>query len=110
MTNKPLQNMSGEELMQWWDSTDDHSAIFEGGYVLRRSESEPPPAIMHIISVRLPVTMAEKVERVARSEGASRSDLIRAAITEYIDGRNITRNEAEQALQVLSRMVHNTAG
>lgn len=45
--DKPLENLSGQELMQWWDSTDDHSAIFDGGYVLRRPESEPPTEIIH---------------------------------------------------------------
>ncbi|MGH3544597.1 MAG: hypothetical protein ACRDPW_01490 [Mycobacteriales bacterium] len=41
MTDKLLESMSGEELLQWWDSTDDHSAVFEGGYVLKRDTSEP---------------------------------------------------------------------
>nr|MDT0657281.1 ribbon-helix-helix domain-containing protein [Micromonospora sp. DSM 115978] len=62
-----------------------------------------------LASIRLPVGMIEQIDSLADLQGVRRSDLIRAALADYIGERTspVGRDEAEHALDVLRRVVSN---
>jgi metal-responsive CopG/Arc/MetJ family transcriptional regulator len=67
---------------------------------------------MLLASIRLPVEMVDRIDEYAQSDGVTRSDLVRDAITAYLADRtkDVSRDEAEQALAVISRIVHERTG
>lgn len=60
-----------------------------------------------LVSIRLLVALVEQLNHMAWSSVTRRSDVIRDALTGYVVARTapVTQHEAEQALDVLHRIV-----
>ena len=108
MSKPDFDRMTKDEILEWFETTDDVSPIFDGMQPateeVRRSSTPP----MLLASIRLPVSMVEEIDRFAEADGVSRSDLIRDALTAFIADRTkvVSRDEADEALELLRRIVH----
>lgn len=108
MNAPDFERMTKDEVIAWFDSTDDISPI------LARTKPATEPvtrlgadAPMMLASIRLPVTVVERLDGLAAAEGVRRSDVIRSALTAYLDQQtaSVTADEATRALDVLRRLV-----
>jgi Arc/MetJ-type ribon-helix-helix transcriptional regulator len=107
-----FERMTKEEVIAWFDSTDDLSPL------LARTTPAAEPAVrvgadtpMLLASIRLPVSMIETIDSLAEAQGVRRSEVIRAALASYIDQQTapVTDDEAVRALDVLRRIVADRA-
>jgi predicted transcriptional regulator len=108
VTLPDFDRMTKDEILEWFDRTEDLSPLIRtmqpDTEEIRRSPHPP----MMLASIRLPVELVYKVDTLAQSDGVTRSDLVREAIAAYIADRTgtVSRDEAEHALAVISRIVH----
>ncbi len=112
MTLPDFDRMTKDEILEWFDNTKDLSPLIRtmrpDTEEVRRSPNPP----MMLASIRLPVEMVYRIDEFAEGDGVTRSDLVRDAIAAYIVDRtkDVSRDEAEQALAVISRIVHERTG
>jgi Arc/MetJ-type ribon-helix-helix transcriptional regulator len=112
VTLPDFDRMTKDEILDWFDNAEDLSPLVKtmlpDTEEVRRS-SNPP---MMLASIRLPVEMVFRIDEYAQSDGVTRSDLVRDAIAAYLADRtkDVSRDEAEQALAVISRIVHERTG
>ena len=66
---------------------------------------------MMLASIRLPVSLVERLDGLAESQGVRRSDIIRAALAAYVEEQTspVEADEAVRALDVLRRVVADQA-
>jgi predicted transcriptional regulator len=109
MNNPDFERMTKDEVIAWFDNTRDISPVLgsmtPATEPVRRTAEVP----MMLASIRLPVAMAEQLDSLADLQGVRRSDIIREALAAYLTERTapVGRDEAEQALDVLRRLVTN---
>jgi predicted transcriptional regulator len=109
VTNPDFDHMTKDEVIAWFDTTEDISPILAS----MRPAAEPiTPASgspMVLASIRLPVEMVEQLDSLADLDRSRRSDIIRAALAAYISARTapVDQDEAERALDTLRRVVAN---
>jgi len=62
---------------------------------------------MALVSIRIPVAMVDELDNLADLQGVRRSEVIRTALSAYIRERTspVGRDEAEQALDILRKLV-----
>jgi metal-responsive CopG/Arc/MetJ family transcriptional regulator len=67
---------------------------------------------MAMISIRLPVAMVDQLDSLADVQRERRSDIIREALAAFIKERTtpVRRDEAQQALEVLRKVVADRLG
>jgi predicted DNA-binding protein len=113
MTTPDFERMTKDEVIAWFDSTDDISPALAS----MSPATEPParrgPEIpMMLASIRLPVVLVEQLDSLADLHGVRRSDVIREALAAYVAERTapVGRDEAEHALEVLRRVVIGRTG
>jgi predicted DNA-binding protein len=100
--------MTKDEVLAWFDSAEDISPVLASTTPVTepvtRTQADSP---MMLASIRLPVDMVEQLDSFADMEGVRRSDIVRRALTAYLAERTapVGRDEAEQALDVLRRLV-----
>jgi hypothetical protein len=108
VTAPDFDRMTRDEFLEWFDTTDDHSALIA---TLEPSTAPlaplGPDGIPFLLSVRVPLPLVEKVEAIAEAQGVSRSEIIREALAAYVAEKTapVSQDEAEQALEVLRRVV-----
>ncbi|MDG4764608.1 ribbon-helix-helix domain-containing protein [Solwaraspora sp. WMMD406] len=105
MSEPDFDRMTKDEVITWFQITDSLAPV------IRSMNPAPatgpaPEAPMMLVSIRLPVALVEQLDRIAEST-TRRSDVIRDALTGYVAARTapVGRHEAEQALDVLRRIV-----
>ena len=108
MSLPDFDQMTKEEIIEWFDTTEDHSALL--ATMVPSTEPVEPPGpdgFPLLLSVRLPIPLVEKVEAIAEAQGVSRSEIIREALVAYVAEKPspVSRDEARHALDVLSRVV-----
>ena len=108
MSLPDFDHMTKEEILEWFDTTEDHSALL-ATMVPSTAPVEPlgPDGIPFLLSVRVPLPLIEKVEAIAEARGVSRSEIIREALAAYVKEKTspVSQEDAERALEVLSRVV-----
>jgi predicted DNA-binding protein len=112
VTLPDFDRMTKDEILEWFDNTPDLSPLIRTMKPATEEIRRPPGPSMMLASVRLPLEMVDRIDEYAQSDGVTRSDLVRDAIAAYIADRakDVSRDEAEQALAVISRIVHERAG
>jgi predicted DNA-binding protein len=112
MTTPDFSSMNKDEILDWFENTDDITPLFAGMQPAREEIRRPSGPPMLLASIRLPVEMVDRIDEFAEGDGVTRSDLVRDAIAAYIVDRtkDVSRDEAEQALAVISRIVHERTG
>ncbi|MFY1698522.1 ribbon-helix-helix protein, CopG family [Solwaraspora sp. WMMA2101] len=106
MSEPDFDRMTKDEVITWFQNTDSLAPVIRS--VIPAPAAGPPPeAPMMLVSIRLHVALVEQLDRLAKESAARRSDVIREALTGYMAGRTapVGRHEAEQALDVLRRIV-----
>ncbi|WJK43174.1 ribbon-helix-helix domain-containing protein [Solwaraspora sp. WMMA2056] len=106
MSEPDFDRMTKDEVIAWFQNTDSLAPVIRS--VTPAPATGPAPeAPMMLVSIRLPVALVEQLDRLAEESTARRSDVIREALTGYVAGRTapVGRHEAEQALDVLRRIV-----
>ena len=85
MSLPDFDQMTKEEIIEWFDTTEDHSALL-ATMVPSTEPVEPlgPDGIPFLLSVRVPLPLIEKVEAIADARGVSRSEIIREALAAYV--------------------------
>lgn len=96
------------EAAAWLDGTDLRS-IMDGDD--EAPEVKPPDTrtAMQLVNVRLPVDVVEAIGALAAERGGqSRSEIIRVALTQYLERETgpVPQAEAEHALDIIRRIVH----
>jgi predicted DNA-binding protein len=107
-----FDRMTKDEILDWCESTDDVTPLFAGMQPATEEIRRPPGPPMLLASIRLPVEMVDRIDEYAQNDGVTLSDFVRDAIAAYIADRakDVSRDEAEQALAVISRIVHERTG
>ena len=84
-TNRDPRTMSRDELVTYFESGGDLSALLRDA--TRGEELGPAPADLPMIvtGVRLPTATVQRLDALAGNEKGGRSGLIRRAIDEYLD-------------------------
>jgi predicted transcriptional regulator len=100
--------MSKDEVVAWFDASDDVSPLLSA--VAPVSEGVTSPAAdgpMAMISIRLPVSMVDELDSLADVQHVRRSDVIREALASYVRERTapVGPDDAQQALEVLRKVV-----
>jgi predicted transcriptional regulator len=106
VTEPNFDHMTKDEIITWFQNTDSLAPVIKS--MTAAPPSGPAPeAPMMLMSIRLPVTLVEQLDRLAEQSGNRRSDVIRDALTGYVADRTepVGRDEAEHALDVLRRLV-----
>ncbi|GAA3246627.1 ribbon-helix-helix protein, CopG family [Dactylosporangium siamense] len=108
MSGPDFERMSKDEVVAWFDASDDVSPLLSA--VAPVEDGVVSPAVdgpMAMISIRLPVAMVEELDGLADAQQARRSDVIREALTSYIRERTapVGPDDAQQALEVLRKVV-----
>jgi predicted transcriptional regulator len=108
MSGPDFERMSKDEVVAWFDASDDVSPLLST--VESVADGVVSPAAdgpMAMISIRLPVAMVEELDGLADVQQARRSDVIREALASYIRERTapVGPDDAEQALEVLRKVV-----
>ena len=108
MSLPDFDQMTKEEIIEWFDTTDDLAELLK----TMEPSTEPveplgPDGIPFLLSVRVSLPLIEKVEAIADARGVSRSEIIREALAAYVAEKTapVSRDEARHALDVLSRVV-----
>jgi Arc/MetJ-type ribon-helix-helix transcriptional regulator len=106
MSGPDFEQMTKDEVITWFKTTNDLSPFFAS------VEAEPVSRPLHEIpmimaSIRLPVVLVEQLDNLADVQRTRRSDVIRDALVAYVTERTapVGRDEAERALDVLRRIV-----
>jgi predicted DNA-binding protein len=106
--SKPdFECMTKDEVIAWF-RTSDLSPVLAGMTPATEPVRRPArDASMVLASIRLPVVLVEQLDHLASSQGVRRSDVIRDALSVYVDEKSapVGRDEAEYALDVLRRVV-----
>ena len=70
-------------------------------------EDEAPVSSMRLYTFRLPPELIERIDDLADRDRKRRADLVRDALTRYVEQRTapVPQSEAEHALEVLRRVV-----
>jgi predicted transcriptional regulator len=105
-----FDQMTKEEIIEWFDTTEDHSALLATMQPSTAPVEPPgPDGYPLLLSVRIPIPLVEKVEAIAQAQGVSRSEVIRDALAAYVKEKTapVGQDEAEHALDVLRRVVEN---
>lgn len=108
MSTPDFDAMSKAEVIEWFQHTSDLRPLVSSMSAATEEVTPPPSGVpMVLSSIRLPVDLVERVDRLANAQGSRRSDVIRDALTEYVARHTgaIRRDEAEHALEVLRRLV-----
>ena len=108
MSLPDFDHMTKEEIIEWFDTTDDLAELLKTMEPSTVPVEPPgPDGFPLLLSVRLPIPLVEKVEAIAEAQGVSRSEIIREALVAYVAERTspVSRDEARHALDVLSRVV-----
>jgi predicted transcriptional regulator len=108
MADPDFDRMTKDEVIAWFDSAEDISPILAGMSPATDPAPRRAPDIpMVMSSIRLPVVLAEQLDSLADLHGVRRSDLVRDALARYVAEHTspVGRDEAEQALDVLRRVV-----
>ena len=108
MSLPDFDQMTKEEIIEWFDTTEDHSALLATMQPSTAPVEPPgPDGYPLLLSVRIPIPLVEKVEAIAEAQGVSRSEIIREALAAYVAAKTapVSRDEAEHALEVLRRVV-----
>jgi predicted transcriptional regulator len=103
-----FDQMTKEEIIEWFDTTEDHSALLATMVPSTAPVEDPgPDGFPLLLTVRVPLRLIEKVEAIAEAQGVSRSEIIRDALAAYVKDKTspVSQDEAERALEVLSRVV-----
>jgi predicted DNA-binding protein len=102
-----FERMSKEEIVAWFDNTDDISPVLASMAPATEAVRPAPSGPMMLASIRLPVAMVEQIDSLSDMVGVRRSDIIREALTAYLAEHTspVGRDEAEHALDVLRRLV-----
>ncbi|WP_344405547.1 ribbon-helix-helix domain-containing protein [Dactylosporangium fulvum] len=108
MSGPDFERMSKDEVVAWFDASDDVSPLLSA--VAPVSDGVVSPAVdgpMAMISIRLSVAMVEELDGLAEVQQARRSDVIREALVSYIRERTapVGPDDAVQALEVLRKVV-----
>jgi len=103
-----FDQMTKEEIIEWFDTTEDHSALLATMEPSTVPVEPPgPDGFPLLLSVRLPIPLVEKVEAIAEAQGVSRSEIIREALVAYVAEKTspVAQEDATHALEVLRRVV-----
>ena len=110
MSGPDFEQMTKDEVIAWFKTTNDLSPILASMAPATEPVSRPVPEVpMLIASIRLPVVLVEQLDSLADVQGVRRSDVIRDALAAYVADRTspVGRDEAEYALDVIRRIVVN---
>lgn len=108
MSGPDFERMSKDEVVAWFDSSEDVSPLLSA--VAPVSDGVTSPVVdgpMALISIRVPVAMVDDLESLADLQGVRRSDVIREALASYVRERTapVGPDDAAQALEVLRKVV-----
>jgi predicted transcriptional regulator len=108
MSGPDFERMSKDEVVAWFDTSDDVSPLLSAAAPV--SDGVVSPAAdgpMAMISIRLPAAMVEELDALADVQRARRSDIIREALASHIKERTapVGPDDAQQALEVLRKVV-----
>ncbi|MFF3853480.1 ribbon-helix-helix domain-containing protein [Micromonospora sp. NPDC002575] len=106
MTEPDFDQMTKDEVVAWFQSTDSLAPVIRSMTAAPASGGAPATPMM-LVSIRLPVALVEQLDHLAEHAETRRSDIIRDALTSYVTARTapVSRDEAEHALDVLRRIV-----
>jgi predicted DNA-binding protein len=113
MTTPDFERMTKDDVIAWFDRTDDISpALASMSPATEPATRRSPEIPMMLASIRLPVILVEQLDSLADLHGVRRSEVIREALAAYVAERTspVGRDEAEHALDVLRRIVNGRAG
>ena len=110
MSGPDFDRMTKDEVIAWFNSTDDLSPMVASASPATEPIDQPKQEIpMLLASIRLPVMLVGQLDDLAGVLGVRRSDVIRDALAAYVVDKTapVGRDEAERALDVLRRVVAN---
>lgn len=108
MSPPDFENMTKDEVILWFKTTNDLSPVVTGMAAAAEPVDRPAQdGPMMLASIRLPVALVEQLDEIAARQGARRSDIIRDALSTYVLDLTspVGRDEAENALAVLRRII-----
>ncbi|MFV2088149.1 ribbon-helix-helix protein, CopG family [Micromonospora sp. LOL_021] len=111
MSDPDFDRMTKDEVITWFQNTDSLAPVIRS-VTPAQATGPAPEAPMMLVSIRLPVALVEQLDRIAEESTTRRSDVIRDALTGYVTARTapVGQHEAEQALDVLRRIVTERTG
>ena len=108
MSTPDFDRMTKDEIIAWFKTSDNLTPVLTSMSPATEPAGRPVPEVpMVLASIRLPVTLLEQLDSLAEVLGVRRSEVVREALTAYVAERTapVGRDEAEQALDVLRRVV-----